>query len=195
VVAYSNKFCLPCFEPDDSPCVNTGTLCDPSTVWCDLVGIVDTQLGLIDSVLARTVETIPLASVTGTQVSETFPGVVIFDTVEYDTDNMVNLDVNANLITPTRSGIYMAFGYVEIPAQPTYADGAQQRLHILSGTDELIRVTPEVSVNDEAPFWISTQQPFQWTLGTSGPFSLSVEVLEVPLVRARLSVWWVADLP
>lgn len=195
MVAYTSNLCIPCMEPNDPPCVNTGTLCEPSSVWCDIVGIIDTQLSLIDATLARTTTTIPMASVTGTQVSETFPGVVIFDSVEYDTDNMVNLDVNANLITPQRSGIYMAFGYVEVPEQPGYLDGTEQKLHILSGTNELIHATPNVSVNDEQPVWISAQRPFSWTLGVSGPFSLSVEVDEVPLVRARMSVWWVADLP
>lgn len=194
MVAHTPTFCLPCFEGTDSPCLNTGTVCDPSTLWCDLVNILEGEFNSIDELLGRTVTAIPMASVTGTRiVDQSFPGTVIWDTVEYDTDNMVNLDVNATIVTPQRSGVYMVFGYVRALNSPAPSDGLEVKMYVLSGSDNITHATPTISITTE-DLYITGQKPFVWTEGVSQPFSMAVEVIEVPLVAARLSVWWVCDI-
>lgn len=106
MVAYTPELCLPYFEPTDSPCVNLGTVCDPVNIWCDLITKVEAQLDAVDTVMDRVVSAIPLASVSITYDSATIiNGVIPFDTVEIDTDNMVDLPVFTG-ITPVRNGIY-----------------------------------------------------------------------------------------
>lgn len=194
MVAYSSTYCLPCLEGSDSPCVNTGTLCDPSTVWCDLVNIVEAQLNPIDDLISRTATAIPLASVTGTQPLDSgIPVNVVFDTVMFDTDNMVNLDANPTVVTPQRSGMYMVYGRLVTPNEPAPIDGFRHILTITSGTESSVAEYPEVSVHSGF-FVISTQKLFRWENGVSEPFSMTYAGLQPLFQTARLSVWWVCDL-
>lgn len=115
MVAYTSPDCLPYFEGGDSPCVNTGTLCEPSTVGCDFATIAEAKLDEFDGVVEIT-SVVPMAWI------ETFASIrlpvettnqtpVTFDTVRVDTANMVNLDVNPHGVTITRSGLYNIFLY------------------------------------------------------------------------------------
>lgn len=196
MVAYSSTYCLPCLEGTDSPCLNTGTTCEPSTVWCDLVNLVEAQLLEVDSVLSRTFTAIPLALVTATNSlgDGSFPNQVIWDTVEYDTDGMVNLDVSPLTVTPRRSGVYMVFGYVESINPDVSFDGADHKVFIQNGSTVFTHSTPEVSAVPSEPIYSTTQQIYPWTLGVSAPFSLAFEVPEIPLFSARMTVYWVCDL-
>jgi hypothetical protein len=161
---------------------------------CDLASIVESQLLLIDSTISRTTTAIPLASVTGTQVNvETFPAFVVFDTVEYDTDNMVNLDADPYSVTPRRDGVYLVYGEVVVPAQPVPFDGIEEKMFIYSGSLVLTHSTPQLSTITDN-IWVTGQELVPWTLGSSQGFGIAVQVSEVPLVSARLSVWWVCDL-
>lgn len=194
MVAYSPTFCLPCFESADSPCVNTGTACEPSTVWCDLVSIVEGVLNPIDAVLSRTATAIPLASVTGVSpLGQVSPLPVVFNTVEYDTDGMVNLDLNPTIVTPRRNGVYMAYGHLLTKSVPVTTDGVEEKLIITSGATTSVGATPQVSVLTGHQR-ISTQKLFPWRVGVNQPFSLSYEGSQGLFTRARLSVWWVCDL-
>lgn len=194
MVAYSSTYCLPCFEATDSPCLNTGTVCEPSTVWCDLVNIVETQLNAVDVALSRTATAIPLASVTGTEpLTSDSIVTVAFNTVEYDTDGMVNLDVNSTIVTPQRDGIYMVYGHLVTNALTSATDGFEHTLTILAGSDSSISVNPEVSVY-QSIMYISTQSLFRWQVGVSTPFSLEYNGIPNDFAFARLSVWWVCDL-
>jgi hypothetical protein len=194
MVAYTSNYCLPCLEGSDSPCLNTGTVCEPSNVWCDLVNIVETQLNSMDSVIARTQAAIPLASVTG-NTAETFsPATVIWDTVEYDTDNMVNLSADATAIIPTRSGLYMAFGRI-ISAVPggTPVDGFEHRLVVSSGTDFVEYAGVEVTAA-VGSMYLTAKKIFPWTLGVSPGFTMEADIPVLPPLSARMSIWWVSDL-
>lgn len=194
MVAYSATYCLPCLEGTDSPCLNTGTTCDPSTVWCDLVNLVEAQLVQVDSLLSRTFTAIPLASVTGTANNEAFPSQVVWDTVEFDTDGMVNLDVSPLTVTPRRSGVYMTFGYISSINPDVPTEGFEHKTFIQNGTDTYTHATPEISAVSGEPIYSTAQQIYPWTLGVSAPFSLAFEVAEVPLHAARMTVYWVCDL-
>lgn len=194
MVAYSPNFCLPCLEGTDSPCVNTGSTCEPSTVWCDLVNQVEDFLLPVDSLLSRTATAIPLASVTSSAPTTlTIPTIVAFDRVLYDTDNMVNLDLSPTVVTPRRSGVYMAYGRLTTYSEPAPVDGFEHVLTITSGTDTSVGIFPEVSVLSGS-FLVSTQKMFRWELGVSGPFELQYAAFRPSYVNARLSVWWVCDL-
>lgn len=112
MVAYTTPDCLPFFECDDSPCLNTGTVCDPSTVWCDLTAILEQKLNGFDETIGRTATAVPFAKValTTTQTIDTsvasYDNMIRFDTVLADNDNMVNLDSNSRFIRIRRPGLW-----------------------------------------------------------------------------------------
>lgn len=131
MVAYTTPDCLPYFTVDDSPCLNTGTLCDPSTVWCDFAALVDAQLDAFDEVVDRAATSVPLAWVETTTPYQTPVGTLFpvpFDTVRVDTANMVDLDLNSSAITVTRSGLYLV---------DAYATGIYDRLGASTGATRL----------------------------------------------------------
>ena len=116
MVQQTHPDCLPYFEGTDSPCVNTGTLCEPSTVWCDFAEGVEEALDEFDDVVT-VLENPPMAwieTLIGTTVVvdtiEDQP--VIFETVRVDTANMVNLDALPSAIRIPRTGLYTTFCYV-----------------------------------------------------------------------------------
>lgn len=118
MVAYTSPDCLPYFECTDSPCLNTGTVCDPSTVWCDLVTELDLILTGFGSTQSRTADGIPLAKVANngqvedlTTTTTTFP--VVWDSVLADNDNMVNLDADNLYVKINRPGIWWIELYLE----------------------------------------------------------------------------------
>lgn len=194
MVAYSSAFCLPCFEAADSPCVNTGTTCEPSTVFCDLVNIVERELNGLDATIARTTTAIPLASVTGVLgTSDTVPVTVQFDTVEYDTDNMVNLDQDPTVISPTRDGFYVVFAEVITNAEAAPVDGFERKITVYSDLNQFVGVTPEISAYSGSIF-IRTQQPLPFVVGVNQPFSLQYTGDNNNFNKARMTVWWVSDL-
>lgn len=114
MVAYTTGFCLPYFEGSDSPCVDTGEVCAPSTVWCDMAAKIDAAFTGFDDTISRAVESFPYAQVarsdtpftfsTGTSTAATL--LVLWDTVVGDSDGMVDLNVDPSSITIRRSGLW-----------------------------------------------------------------------------------------
>lgn len=116
MVAYTSPDCIPYFEGGDSVCLNTGSLCEPSTVWCDAAQVVEAKLDLFDSVVARTATSVPMAWAETTEpVTVTVGGdstvLIPFTTVRIDTDNMVNLDVDNAGFTFQTPGLYLLWGH------------------------------------------------------------------------------------
>lgn len=116
MVAYTSPDCLPYWEGTDSPCVNTGTLCEPSTVDCDFAVAVEAKLDSFDEVVS-VIESPPMAWVERlagmTVITDTLADEpVVFDRVRIDTANMVNLDSEPSAITITRTGFYTVFVFV-----------------------------------------------------------------------------------
>jgi len=112
MVAYTSPDCLPYFECTDSPCLNTGTVCEPSTVWCDLTALLEPRLNAFDDIVARTATAVPFAKAARSAVQtidmnipEYSPS-VRFDTVLADNDNMISLDVDDRFIFVNRPGIW-----------------------------------------------------------------------------------------
>lgn len=118
MVAYTITDCLPYFECSDSPCLNTGTVCEPSTVFCDLADSLEVILNSFDETVNRTATGVPFAKValTSPQVetvtSGTFAFRINWDAVLADNDDMVNLDSDAQFVKITRPGIWWVELYV-----------------------------------------------------------------------------------
>lgn len=116
MVAYTSPDCLPYFTASDPICVNTGTVCDPSTVWCDFAEAVDLKLTSYDEVVTRTAESTPMAWVEtfvpfSWEVSQSiYP---VFDAVRADTADMVDLAVNPSGFAITRAGFYAVFAFAQ----------------------------------------------------------------------------------
>lgn len=117
MVAYTSPDCLPYFECTDSPCLNTGTVCEPSTIWCDLVDEVDLILTGFDSTVGRTASAVPFAKVARSaeqthQMNITLFTRVFWDTVLADNANMVDLDADNVFVKINRPGIWWVELYV-----------------------------------------------------------------------------------
>lgn len=115
MVAYTTPDCLPYYTASDPLCLNTGTVCDEHTVWCDFAELVEAQLTAFDEVVDRAATSVPMAWIETTTPFTFSPGgsslAVPFDTVRVDTDNMADLDANASALTVTRSGLYQLTAY------------------------------------------------------------------------------------
>lgn len=112
MVAYTSPDCLPFFECTDSPCLNTGTECEPSTVFCDLTALLDAKFLAFETTTLRTSVAIPIFKVarTAQQIIDTnIAGVsdqIEWDTVLADNENMVNLDVDPTVARIDRAGLW-----------------------------------------------------------------------------------------
>lgn len=112
MVAYTDPDCIPYWEGGDGPCVNTGTLCEPSTVMCDAMSIVEARLDEFDDLVARIATSTPIALVTRETSLRTVVGdsvLVEFTSSVVDTDNMVSLDAEPTAIQINQSGLYQVF--------------------------------------------------------------------------------------
>lgn len=102
---------LPYIECDDAPC-------DQSDVWCAFAEAVEAELDRLDNVVRRTADTIPMAKVSLSipQVynATTSGSVIAFDTVDEDTDDMVNFLAAPGEIRPQRAGVYSVRCYIEL---------------------------------------------------------------------------------
>lgn len=193
MVAYSANFCLPCMEGTDSPCVNTGSLCEPSTPFCDTANILEQQLNLIDSIIGRTTVSIPMASVLTSGDSQ--PGDPFeWEIVDYDTDNMVDLDANASVITPQRDGIYMFSAQVITQlGAPAPFDGSEAYIEVYSGSTFLVRrAAVEMTAMTNRLYVYSAKDTIVWQ-APMAPLSVQFLGLGQPPV-ARFTVWWVSNL-
>lgn len=113
---YTSPDCLPFFVGSDPPCLNTGSTCEPSTVWCDFAEKVDARLDELDEIVARTATSTPMAWVEMTAPVARTVGdpelPVPFDSVRVDTDNMVDLAANPYGFQFNTPGVYLLFAYI-----------------------------------------------------------------------------------
>lgn len=114
MVAYTTGYCLPYMEGSDPICAELGPVCDKTSVWCDLAGIVDDALTAFDETRARAVDSFPYAQVGITslpflyQLGDTTGDETLlpWDAVLGDSDSMVDLSVDTYTVTLRRSGIW-----------------------------------------------------------------------------------------
>lgn len=209
MVAYTSPDCLPYFQCTDSACLNTGSVCEHSSVFCDLVALLDARLTDVDNIIGRTTTAVPFAKVARNAVytlNTNTPGYdtrIPFDTVLEDNFDMVNLDLNSKAILVSTPGIYLAAAYwvgtppnvvsnvsnVYIGNQTGSFDAETDSLW-RSGTNyanlahqRLVTAANITNAGGQFPFSILVD--FQGTIGTG----------IVTTTYAELTVYWVADAP
>lgn len=202
MVAHTTQFCLPYFESTDSPCLNTGTVCEPSSVWCDLVTAIETQLTAFDEIIGRTASALPIAQVSyepGMTDAPVVVGTVPFDIVDADTDQMVDLDVFAGII-PRRNGVYhidatALYGTVAANDLPTiYIQVGNETTPDIAGT--VIGVGTLITRGDPAvlPF-IRASTLWEFTDATPDPRFVTLRLpVSSNLRSATLTVSWHSEI-
>ncbi len=221
MVAYTQDFCLPYFEGSDSPCVDTGEICAPSTVWCDMAAKIDAAFTAFDETISRAVTSFPYAQVALSEVVALNSGSsnlinypVLWDTVVGDSDAMVDLNVDPSTVNLRRSGIW-DLNCVMISQSDV--NDTQVQVRLVHPNDPAIFSPLFISTND---FWL---EPVP-TLGTitgpaigmsaiidsfytvdasGGPVPLQITLqwvappsdIDVIVAVCRFSARWVADLP
>jgi len=201
MVAYTPDLCLPYFESTDSPCLNTGTVCDPSTVWCDLIALVEANLTAADSIIDRTAAAIPLASISyNPDTPVVINGVIPFDIVNMDTDNMVDLSVTAGIV-PVRNGIYGMTARVMIAPVVTN-DFPQMEIHIgneqAPGQGGALDIGPVRAVTRgfNTAQWVFLSSAWEFNDLTPSPRTISLvsTYTASPVFEAHLDVFWHSEL-
>lgn len=209
MVAYTTPDCLPYFTGTDALCVNTGTVCDESTVWCDFAELVEEQLTAFDEVVARAATSVPMAWVETTTSFQYTTGTTLaapFDTVRVDTDNMVDLDANPSAITVTRSGLYQLTAYATGTWDRIGAGTGAARMTVLVNPVTLVMglaTASTYSCNRAVYLDLETVSPaIQVTIALvagqvlTASFSGSGVTTDVATyTKAMMSLTWVGDLP
>lgn len=221
MVAYTSDFCLPYFEGSDSPCVDTGGVCAPSTVWCDMAAKVDEALTGFDETISRAVDSFPYAQVavsdpfalnSGSSNLILYP--VSWDTVVGDSDAMVDLNVDPSSVNLRRSGIWN-INCVAI-AQSDVNDTLFQIFLSHSGDPSSFapafpfvnefweEAVPDPGSIPGAVIGMSSVMDMFYTVDVSGgPVALQISLqyiapvgdIDILVSVCRFSARWVADLP
>jgi hypothetical protein len=204
MVAYTPDLCLPYYEGTDSPCLNTGTVCDPSNVWCDLVNLVEGFLDDIDDITARTTNVIPLAQVSYSppDPAVTVLGEVPWNTVDLDTDDMVDLDFYQGII-PKRSGVYLIDTVLTYAALNTgvevdaYLTVGNLDLLVGTGITGTVGIAHTIaSTTSLVPMVVRTSALVQFTDSSPAPRTVTVnsQFTGSALTQAVLTVSWHSDV-
>lgn len=201
MVVHTQTFCLPAFEGSDSPCLNTGTVCEPSTIWCDFAAGVETQLTAFDSILGRTALALPIAFVSyqpniAVAVSDAIP----FDVVNIDTDQMVDLDVFSGIM-PRRNGVYLIDAMVRYT---TAANDARLQARIKIGNEVMPflgagpdRVATAIARGAAAIDDVNIRASVTWKFDDTTPTPRAISVINgftSPVSYASLSAYWHSEV-
>lgn len=203
MVAYSSDFCLPYLEGTDSPCLNTGTVCDPSSAWCDMIALVEAQLDAVDAIVARTGAAIPLARVSYVPDVPTvlgFANPVPFNVVDSDTDDMVDLGAFPGII-PKRDGVYEILAEVLLDTTPHVNPQNQESFYILAGNETIFNTNQgNLLIGDgyqrTVPNYPTTAYAGGglWNFTSSLPNPRTITIMSVfntsPVISMNLTVFW-----
>lgn len=201
-------FGLPYMVGTDPPCFGPGTGCDNlESVFCDFAEIVEGLLDANDAIAGRTATAIPMAMIqiiAETPVDVDFFFTVPFDTVIFDTDNMVTAGSAGFEIRPQRNGQYHIDFSANVHEDSAGAfAGVAAQLEIVLGNDEL---APNVAIATATCILGSSSQGFplsstfyQFSNTAPIPRSIFVQQLggtlpELKLTAATLAVYWHSDL-
>jgi hypothetical protein len=202
VASCTANFALPFQECSDSPCGDPRSPCDFSTIWCDFVGLVEDQIVLADSAVARTATAIPLAVIhyepaVAVAIADTIP----FDTVLADTDNMVDLTIFPG-ITPSRNGrylidLYVRFGccWVDNEGLTTYIRVGNQTEPVIGGSvTGVATAITRTSATAAASIRASTMWEFTDTVPAPRDITAFDTNATATIELATLAVYWHSDV-
>lgn len=186
---------LPYAEGGDRPC-------DVFEPLCDFANAVETQLDLLDGVVDRVVDTVPMVQVKLTTpftfVSTTNTTVTIpFDTISFDTANFVSLADSANQITLPRGGRYLVSFQMQIASIPV-SDTAFVSLSAGSVFDQYVS-------DSSTPVYLNGAGELRYAppgsgviVDTTSPLltlTLAVLIGTFTVDAVTLCIAWIADLP
>lgn len=222
MVAYTTPNCLPYFEGPEDICLNTGSACEPSTVWCDLAALVDAKLTAYSDTVNQSIASFPYAEVALTALPYTIDSggssgasqLAVWDAVIGDSDNIVDLGADPSTFYLRRSGIWqiraaatwrssfsqtqMSIGLVAPPAPKLV-------LPATYGQFDRIWVEPVPDPGDTVGGSLgltTTLDMYVLIDTTTGPAPLSLTFLGfangafiLTIEQALASVQWIAELP
>ena len=194
-------YMLPFQECSDAPC-------DADEVWCDFAAVVESNLDRFDAIVDRTVDTVPMAQVRMTIARSQAIGtsrLVPFDTVDVDTDDMVNLAADPFTINLSRQGVWFVYFNVEgtsagtgneILAQSTTPTGSSSasaaiQLYLDDGSPLFLSSSGEYRVLSPVPAG-TTQYT---TTDTRLVLAVGAAAVVTPLTSVTFGAYWLRDLP
>lgn len=208
MVAYTSPDCLPYFQCSDSPCLNTGTVCEPSTVFCDLVSLLDLKFTGFDDTLRRTAVAVPIFKIarTAQQVFDTnvagFSDQIIWDTVVVDNENMVDLDADPLVARINRPGLWEFELYVY--GFPPRINGNTMNATLDNGSTLTYNTVTSSWRSGQPNTYLRlgyTREITQASLTVSGPtpfgasvgFSGTTDTGLITIQHAELTGWWYGE--
>lgn len=210
MVAYTSPDCIPYFECTDPVCLNTGTLCEPTSIWCDQAQIVEHRLDQFEQAIARTAETVPMVVLQRTEpfthLLSNFTGTIIqFTQVVVDTNDMADLGVNQLGFTVRTAGVYEIVCYL-IGTTDTTASDLSTNMSIrfsspnFSGNGITISSLGTNFVAGVVDSIVTLQIHFAMPLNTGQSSSILIQTGgdaadRVNFTYAMCAASWLADLP
>lgn len=172
--------------------------CDAPAAWCQFAANVETQLDALDTIVDRTVDTIPMFQVS-ISAPITFPTsdrTVFWDTVNVDTDDMVDLASDNASIKITRMGRW--FFWFRVSTNGNTALQANIPVQVANtptlGTPGSMIITQDFQDNGtNYPAYINGSGFYRYpALGNR--VLLSVNTAATGVLTASFGGYWVGDL-
>lgn len=178
--------------------------CDVGETLCELVTGVEAELDRFDRIVARTNTAIPMAKVS-ISAPQPLGLIVSFDTVEEDTDSMVDFTTSRDFVFARRTGVYRVRLYVEVGTTGSASSSDIIQVDaagpILSSSTISPQSNPILQVNDPNladSISYTLTALYRVTLVDSRFFGQvnvgSVAGTPTTVNRAELDVEWMADL-
>lgn len=190
----------------DPPCFGPGTGCDNLTsIWCDFVTLVEAQLDENDNAIGRTATSKPMASIelkpsTPIVGPSFFDDVIPFDTIIYDTDNIVTAPSERGLaLEPPRNGVYLLQFEIEFRA-PSTDEELTVFTHFDGNNVGTVPFMTAITFEDAlVSGWMFASQYVQITDSDPTPRTFRMELgggwlATSEFIQARLSIFWHSDL-
>lgn len=171
--------------------------CDVGDTFCDMMATVDATLTRLDGIVDRVADSVPMAQVRMTIARSQAAGgtsFVPFDTVDVDTDNMVDLTANPYVITLSRFGRYMVYYSVQgatvgVNNIVTAVSSNQLGANSLA-FDQYVDDT-------STPIYLSSRAQLRYVSTTNAQRLLSIATpgTLTPLTSVTFGIYWLGDLP
>jgi hypothetical protein len=190
---------LPYQEGTDAPC-------DLVETWCLFADVVEANLIASANVVGRTFTAVPFAKIsseTSTAVSADTEEAIAFDSLEADTDNMVNLAADPHRVFPQRPGVYMIVATIAVE-NPTVNAIPELDVRYFNGTSfvfesDFVQVGATANLGSYFVHSISTFEVTAAHLASVGrPYFVAAIVSNavapgIVVATAQMAVTWVAE--